>query len=233
MLYTMGPFGPPLCAVLVLACPPPKKIGSQLKFFFFFKKKITGAGCRCRCRRCRPQKSKLYCNTFHLPPSGALWPPRAGLLPLRKNVINKQTDGQMNEGAFNIDICFVFSTCRGYSIPQLVNPPKNQNHWNTFHFLPWGPFYEEKWMSYCHLCQTVSGSHINIWSGIVNNWSDFSCLTILVICELALNKYTNNNYQTFIPSDNGSRMWLVDWVIERIYFMGPDKKRHWTSISYY
>ena len=30
------------------------------------------AGCRCRCRRCRPQKSKLYCNTFHLPPSGAL-----------------------------------------------------------------------------------------------------------------------------------------------------------------
>merc|ERR1711895_222406 len=33
---------------------------------------MGGATCQCQCRRCQPKKSKLYCNTFHLPPLGGL-----------------------------------------------------------------------------------------------------------------------------------------------------------------
>ena len=53
-----------------------------------------------------PQKSKLHCNTFHLPPLGALCDhPELTYCPLKKP--NERTDNKgttdNDEGAFNID----------------------------------------------------------------------------------------------------------------------------------
>ena len=105
VLYKMGPFGPPSCMVPRGAttwrlCMAKKKIGSQLKKKIFFCSKLY---CLHWCSR--PQKSKVYCNTFHLPPLGELCDhPELSYCPLEKTL---QTDDERtdddDEGAFNID----------------------------------------------------------------------------------------------------------------------------------
>ena len=48
-----------------------------------------------------PQKSKLYCDTYHLPPLGVLCDhPELSYFPLEKTLWTNDDD---DEGAFNID----------------------------------------------------------------------------------------------------------------------------------
>ena len=66
-------------------------------------KSVIGAVKNCT-KKCK--KSKLYCNTFHLPPLGLLCDyPEVSYCPLKKLTDNKQTEECTDnyKGAFNID----------------------------------------------------------------------------------------------------------------------------------
>ena len=147
---------------------------------------FAGASCRCWCRHGGPQKSKLYCNTFHLPPLGALCDhPELSYCPLEKTW---RTDGQMNgqtddEGAFNIDyriFCYVWLNMdwTKYNKFSLFLNPKND--WRI----------SGKWKVYMLIWQTISQT-----ISCIDKFSIYyTSICFLVIIHL----FSSNNYYTSI-----------------------------------